>query len=74
MSDVDPDTNLRESLIIAKRILRNLAEQRGALTGNVVEDDALALAERMVALDDWLRGGGFLPKPWHDVVIGKVCV
>jgi len=33
---------------------------------DVDEDDAVALAESVQALDGWIRGGGFLPDAWSD--------
>jgi hypothetical protein len=65
---MDPDTTLKELRQIANRILKN-EEHSDA---SVVAIDATSLAERVVALDEWIRNGGFLPKPWHDVVVGKV--
>jgi hypothetical protein len=28
-------------------------------------DDAIELADHLVFLHDWIRGGGFLPKAWQ---------
>lgn len=53
---MDPNANLTESLLIAKRV------QRGR---GLVDEDALSLADRVVALDKWIREGGALPQVWQ---------
>ena len=57
---MDPDKCLDEALEVAREIV-------DALDGSEpydIDDAANTLAERVIALDEWLRKGGFLPKPW----------
>ncbi len=53
---MDPDSNLEEMLSDAAVIL-------------AAEDMAspleIAMAERIIALDEWIRKGGFLPNRWN---------
>lgn len=51
---MDPDENLAEQLRICHRIA----------AGEHGESDTDRLAELVLALDTWLRGGGFLPRAW----------
>jgi hypothetical protein len=58
---MDPTANLTEQLSIA----RSLLDVHGvAMSPDDVADNAERLAELVVALDEWLRKGGFLPDPW----------
>ena len=53
---MDPNANLAEQLQIARRILADSdQEPEWDLT------DAERLAELVIALDDWIRTGGFPP-------------
>ena len=53
---VDPNANLAEQLRLAKSFLDS---------DSLPEDvDVVRLAELVVALDQWIRSGGFLPHPW----------
>jgi hypothetical protein len=58
---MDPNANLREQLAIAKRIL----ESPGYSEVHEYVVDAERLAELVVALDEWIRKGGFLPDSWR---------
>ena len=51
---MDPEANLSEQLRICQRIA----------AGEHDESDVDRLAELVLALDTWLRGGGFLPRAW----------
>ena len=55
---MDPTANLEEQLRLANGILSE------------DEDDLVAdgdrLAKLVVALNEWIKKGGFLPKPWDD--------
>ncbi len=57
---MDPDANLEEQLEIAKR----LADGTCYPEGEDYIEDANRLCELVLALDEWLRHGGFLPHPW----------
>lgn len=52
---MDPDANLEEQLRIAERITNDLG---------IDYADADRLAELVLALNEWIKGGGFLPKQW----------
>ena len=52
---MDPNENLREQREIAERIVRCHEDET---------NDALALAELVLALDGWLQRGGFMPAEW----------
>ncbi len=53
---MDPNANLNEQRRIRERILNGSAIN--------VESDAIRLAELSEALDEWIKGGGFLPAAW----------
>jgi len=53
---MDPNANLEEQIQIASDIL----------SGNEDEQDAERLAELVIALDEWISMGGFLPNIWKE--------
>ncbi len=53
---MDPDANLHEQIYLAEIIK----------TVRVTQAEAERLAELVLALDAWIKGGGFLPKRWRD--------
>lgn len=57
---MDPNANLKEILELAKWIEDN---------GNyVVREHASRLAELVLALNEWITKGGFLPSRWQKPV------
>lgn len=52
---MDPNSNLDEQRRIRDRILN----------GTDTAVDAMRLAELSEALDEWIKGGGFLPVSWR---------
>jgi hypothetical protein len=56
---MDPTANLAEQLCIATRMQEN--DDAGESPDT---HDALRLAELVIALDEWIRSGGFLPTRW----------
>lgn len=56
---MDPNANLDEQRAIVRALLDADELDSEAL------NDALRLAELMQALDDWIAGGGFLPRAWQ---------
>lgn len=71
---MDPNATLRNLLKNVKEArgmlaeLRQLEEQGAGYTDNqlfALEDLAEEMADRVEALDGWLRKGGFLPKRWR---------
>ena len=61
---MDPTSNLREQLQIAKEFLK-MSDQSDGGGIDFPETDVLRLAELVEALDGWIRNGGFLPAPWQ---------
>ncbi|TAL43759.1 MAG: hypothetical protein EPN91_05840 [Salinibacterium sp.] len=57
---MDPDSNLRDQLRLAKQLLAEVDEG-----SQPDQDDIGRLAELVIALDNWIAGGGFLPKAWN---------
>jgi hypothetical protein len=53
---MDPNANLAEQLQIAKLLLDDNPSNAVA---------AIRLAELVEALNDWIKGGGFLPDAWR---------
>lgn len=51
---MDPDENLKQQLWLAKCLAEN------------PKDEAFAyqLSELVIAMNDWIANGGFLPKKW----------
>lgn len=60
---MDPDRNLLTQLQLAKNILHKDKIVDDAISLEIA-DDAVALAELVLALDSWLTGGGFTPDRW----------
>jgi hypothetical protein len=59
---MDPTANLREQLDIARVIVAS--EESGE---TVIDPSEIPrLAELVVALDAWIRSGGFLPAEWSN--------
>ena len=56
---MDPDTNVCEQLSLARRIIVQIDSEKP-----VDKDEANYLAELVLALDEWIRNGGFLPARW----------
>lgn len=54
---MDPNVNLEE--------LRELAEEMLVSGCNPEHTNATRLAELVIALDEWIVKGGFLPKEWQ---------
>ena len=59
---MDPNANLKEQRGLVVTILKTIdrLEEHDDLS-----EDAERLAELVQALDEWLSGGGFLPKDWN---------
>lgn len=51
---MDPDANLEAQRRISERFI----------AGSLSIEDANKLAELMLALDEWIKAGGFLPNSW----------
>lgn len=54
---MDPDAALEELRRLAKENLRDTC-------ATFARADSERLSELVLALDDWIRGGGFLPAAW----------
>lgn len=59
---MDPNENLREQLEISARIMH--AMETGDYDAEDMEADACRLAELVLALDAWIKSGGFRPGIW----------
>lgn len=58
---MDPTENLRMQLRIADRLIE--ADDKDL---RPLPTDAVALAELVIALDEWVKAGGFLPSQWLE--------
>lgn len=58
---MDPNSNLQEQLRLAGRIQMTFDKGR-----TPDEADCGRLAELVLALDDWIKEGGALPKAWRE--------
>lgn len=56
---MDPDANLEEQLLRASKLVEAIENDRG-----IRESEVLRLAELVIALDEWISNGGFLPGKW----------
>lgn len=56
---MDPDENLKEQKELAEQII-------GDRSFTVDAVDAHRLAELVLALDEWVSKGGFLPQAWQN--------
>jgi hypothetical protein len=54
---MDPNANLERQLILAQRIVDSYNEDG-------LKVDAEELADLVLALNEWIKKGGFLPKEW----------
>lgn len=57
---MDPNANLKEQLELASRLVKAV---------NPRPNDVHRLAELVLAMDEWLRCGGFPPDEWPVVAI-----
>jgi hypothetical protein len=58
---MDPDANWQEATVLAGHMIANSEKPPHVPPDH---NDALRLAELVVALDGWLKNGGFPPKAW----------
>lgn len=56
---MDPDTNLEEQLELSQEIVDSQE------TGFNHHEQSWRLAELVLALDEWVKKGGFLPQQWQ---------
>lgn len=56
---MDPSENLSQQIYLATEI--KVRANRGA---PIDEHDVMRLADLVIALDEWILKGGFLPKVW----------
>lgn len=62
---MDPTANLAEQREIAARITLAVDTADPSTINPVDPDDAARLAELVMALDEWMSRGGFLPAAWQ---------
>jgi hypothetical protein len=56
---MDPSANIEEQLRIASRLVRQSDEDKPFR-----QVDVARLAELVIALDEWIVNGGFVPRRW----------
>jgi len=61
---MDPDANLKEQLQLAAALEDVDYDQLDENSKEAAISDACRLAELVLALDEWISKGGFLPKLW----------
>ena len=59
---MDPKSNLESQLSLSKQMLKDYEDTN---SNGIDQDDAARLAELVLALNDWLSHGGFLPPQWE---------
>lgn len=66
---MDPEACLQRALDRARAVMAAIDEggdADDATIGAAILHDANELAEAVQNLDEWLRGGGFLPRAWEQ--------
>ena len=58
---MDPDANLKEQLELAQKFY---GQDDLTFDG----EDVIRLAELVIALNEWIKNGGFLPKDWRPKI------
>jgi len=58
---MDPDANLEESMELARKLL-----SPSPMGSGDIYDDAMRLAELVLAMDKWISREGFLPRRWNN--------
>ena len=61
---MDPDANLEEQLELAQELMEMNSDDMDTDALQEIEGKASRLAELVLALDEWIERGGFLPKRW----------
>ena len=61
---MDPNANLKEQLALAKQFVEQADQDIVTRSEFVSVDDAARLGELVIALNEWLKNGGFLPRDW----------
>lgn len=62
---MDPNANLQEQLQIAAALVALIPDKEDGHGLSSACYDAKRLAELVLALDEWINRGGFLPKQWQ---------
>ena len=67
---MDPNANLQEQLELAREMqaIEDASDDEGNLAQEQVDDYQLKagrLADLMLALNEWITKGGFLPSAWE---------
>lgn len=67
---MDPTENLRKQLVLANKLVAEYHSRTTAVSQE--EEDAYWLAEHVIALDEWISRGGFLPARWQPLDPAKI--
>lgn len=59
---MDPDELLESLTELARKVISDIDEDEGPV---LWEDRAEELASKVLALDTWMRRGGFPPRAWN---------
>lgn len=60
---MDPNANLEEMNELAEAVLND--DEMAVARWGSKEEQLNRLAELVVAMDDWIVGGGFIPDKWR---------
>jgi hypothetical protein len=63
---MDPNATLYTALNAARNIIKAIdaTSHEEDIDANALEHDASDLAEALIALDEWITKGGFVPERW----------
>ena len=62
---MDPNANLEEQLMISRALIKDDENKMSSSDMASALHSAQRLAEYVVALDEWITKGGFLPSKWR---------
>lgn len=63
---MDPDANLKEQLALAESIIEQAdSDDSDGDMPQIDTHDAVRLAELVLAINEWISRGGFLPQQWR---------
>jgi len=69
---MDPTANLKEALEIAAKLAEGHYAYPDHDDPTSMLEDGQRLAELLIALDEWIRNGGFLPDAWAAPLLARI--